>query len=80
MSDPSSFNLSLEQGVTSDMLIGLKPAAPRSYRISQAPLNASTFAPGSKCIIELPTWPDQSQSYLKFSVQVERQLGEQVFI
>ncbi len=76
MSDPTAFNLPLDQAVTSDMMIGLKPSAPRSrsYRISQPPLNASTFAPGSQCIIELPTgrkgtWLDQSQSYLKFAVQ-----------
>jgi hypothetical protein len=76
MTDSSGFNLPLDQAITSDMMIGLKPSAPRSrsYRISQAPVNASTFAPGSQCIIELPTgrkgtWLDQSQSYLKFSVQ-----------
>jgi hypothetical protein len=81
MSDPSLnntlFNLPIDQAVTSDMMLGLKPGAPRSrsYRISQAPLNASTFAPGSQCSVELPTgrkgtWLDQSQSYLKFSVQM----------
>ncbi len=74
MSDPSLnntlLNLPIDQAITSDMMIGLKPAAPRSqsYRISKAPLNGSTFAPGSQCSIELPTgrkgaWLDQSQSY-----------------
>ena len=76
MSDPSAILLPVHQALTSDMMLGLKPSAPksRSYRISVAPLNASTFAPGSQMIFELPTgrrgtWLDQSQSYIKFSVQ-----------
>ncbi len=42
MADPSLnntlFNLPIDQAITSDMMLGLKPAAPRSrsYRISQA--------------------------------------------
>ncbi len=61
MADPSLnntlFNLPIDQAITSDMMIGLKPAAPRSrsYRISQAPINGSNFLGGSECIIELPT-------------------------
>ena len=77
MSDPNAILLPVHQALTSDMMLGLKPSAPksRSYRISVAPLNASLFAPGSQVIFELPTgrrgtWLDQSQSYLKFSVQV----------
>jgi hypothetical protein len=76
MSDPSALNIPLHQALTSDMLLGLKPAAPksRSYRISIAPVNKSVFNPGDQVIFELPTgrkgtWLDQSQSYLKFSVQ-----------
>jgi hypothetical protein len=77
MSDSSSFQVpEIRQALTGDMLLGLKPAAPksRSYRISVAPTNNSVFVGGQQCIFELPvgrrgTWLDQSQSYLKFSVQ-----------
>ena len=76
MSDPSAIFLPVHQALTSDMMLGLKPSAPksRSYRISVAPLNGSTFGPSSQIIWELPTgrrgtWLDQSQSYIKFSVQ-----------
>ena len=76
MSDPSALNIPINQALTSDMLLGLKPCAPksRSYRISIAPINKSVFQPNDQIIIELPTsrkgtWLDQSQSYLKFSVQ-----------
>ena len=76
MSDPSALNVPVHQALTSDMLLGLKPAAPksRSYRTSIAPINKSVFAPGDHIIFELGTgkrgcWLDQSQSYLKFSVQ-----------
>jgi len=76
MSDPAAIQIPVQTGVTSDLLIGLKPSAPksRSYRISVAPLNKSTFSPGDQCIIELPvsrrgTYFDQSQSFLKFTVQ-----------
>jgi hypothetical protein len=77
MSDPSAIQIPVGQALTSDMLLGLKPSAPksRSYRLNVAPLNKAVFAPGDQIIIELPTgrkgtWLDQSQSYLKFSVQV----------
>ena len=76
MSDPSALNIPVSTALTSDMLLGLKPSAPksRSYRISIAPINKSVFAPADQIIFELPTgrkgtWLDQSQSYLKFSVQ-----------
>lgn len=76
MSDPSALNIPVHQALTSDMLLGLKPSAPksRSYRISIAPINKSVFNPGDQMIFEFPTgrkgtWLDQSQSYLKFSVQ-----------
>jgi hypothetical protein len=76
MSDPSAIQLPVHQALTSDMLLGLKPSAPksRSYRISVPPLNKNVFIPGDQMIFELPTgrkgtWLDQSQSYLKFSVQ-----------
>ena len=76
MSDPNAIQIPIGQALTSDMLLGLKPSAPksRSYRINVAPLNKSTFTPLDQIIIELPTgrkgtWLDQSQSYLKFSVE-----------
>lgn len=76
MSDPNAMNIPISQALTSDMLLGLKPSAPksRSYRISIAPVNKSIFTPLDQIIFELPTsrrgtWLDQSQSYLKFSVQ-----------
>ena len=76
MSDPNAIQIPIGQALTSDMLLGLKPSAPksRSYRINVAPLNKSVFVGGDQIIIELPTgrkgtWLDQSQSYLKFSVQ-----------
>lgn len=76
MSDPSAIQLPVDQALTSDMLLGLKPSAPksRSYRISVPPLNKNQFVPGDQVIFELPTgrrgtWLDQSQSYIKFSVQ-----------
>ena len=77
MSDPSAIQLPIHQALTSDMMLGLKPSAPksRSYRISVPPMNGSTFKEMNQMIFELPTgrrgtWLDQSQSYLKFSVQV----------
>lgn len=75
MSDPSAIQIPISTAVSSDLLLGLKPSAPksRSYRISVAPMNKSTFTGGDQIIIELPTgrkntWLDQSQSYFKFSV------------
>ena len=57
MSDPSAIQLPVNQALTSDMLLGLKPSAPksRSYRISVAPLNKNIFQPGDQMIFELPT-------------------------
>ena len=76
MSDPNAILLPIHQALTSDMLLVLKPSAPksRSYRISCAPMNGSKFNGSDQMIFELPTgrkgtWMDQSQSYLKFSVQ-----------
>ena len=76
MTDSSTLNLPLGIALTSDMQLGLKPSAPksRSYRISLPPINKSVFAPGDMMIFEIPTnrrgtWLDQSQSYIKFSVQ-----------
>jgi hypothetical protein len=76
MSDPTSLQIPLNQALTSDMLLGLKPSAPksRSYRINIAPINKNVFTPLDQIVFELPTgrrgtWLDQSQSYLKFSVQ-----------
>ena len=76
MSDPSAIQIPISQAVSSDLLLGLKPSAPksRSYRISVAPMNKSQFSGSDSIIIELPvsrkgTFFDQSQSYLKFTVQ-----------
>ena len=76
MSDPNSFNINMSEALTSSMILGLKPAAPRSrsYRASIPALNKAVFSPGDQIIIEIPTnrkgtWLDQSQSYFKFSVQ-----------
>jgi hypothetical protein len=76
MSDPSQINVPISTALTSDMMLGLKPAAPRSrsYRLSVAPLNRSTFSGNQQIVFELPTgrrgtWLDQSQTYLKFSVR-----------
>lgn len=76
MSDPSAMNIPVHTALTSDMLYGLKPSAPksRSYRISVAPMNKNIFTPGDQMVFELPvgrrgTYLDQSQSFLKFSVQ-----------
>jgi len=76
MSDPSQLHVPIHTALTSDMMLGLKPSAPksRSYRISIAPINNSVFTGGQQMIFELPTgrrgtWLDQSQTYLKFSVQ-----------
>ena len=76
MSDPTALNIPVTQALTSQMLLGLLPSAPksRSYRLSVAPLNKSTFVGGDQIIFEIPTgrkgtWLDQQQSYIKFSVQ-----------
>jgi len=76
MSDPSAIQLPVNQALTSDLLYGLKPSCPksRSYRINVAPLNKSVFVGGDQCIFEVPTsrpgtYLDNTQTYLKFSVQ-----------
>ena len=53
MSDPSAINLPIHTALTSDMMLGLKPSAPksRSYRISIAPMNKSTFSGGDQMIL-----------------------------
>jgi hypothetical protein len=78
MSDPSQINVPINTALTSDMMLGLKPAAPRSrsYRLSVAPLNKNVFTSVDQIVFELPTgragtWLDQSQTYLKFSVQCQ---------
>jgi len=76
MSDASQLNIPMHSALTSDMMLGLKPSAPRSrsYRLSVAPLNKTVFTSTDQIIFELPTgrrgtWLDQSQTYLKFSMQ-----------
>lgn len=78
MSDPSQINVPIQTALTSDMMLGLKPAAPRSrsYRLSVAPLNKTVFTSTDQIVFELPTgragtWLDQSQTFLKFSVQCQ---------
>ena len=76
MSDPSAINIPVNTALTSDLLYGLKPAAPksRSYRLNIAPLNKSVFQPLDSIVWEIPTgragtYLDNSQTFLKFSVQ-----------
>jgi len=77
MSDSNSLgNLAAHQALTGDMMLGLKPSAPRSraYRVSIAPNNKQVFGPTDCIYIDIPTsrpntWYDPAQSYLKFSVQ-----------
>lgn len=78
MSDPSAIQIPISTAVSSDLLLGLKPSAPksRSYRISIPPINKSSFFGQDMIVFELPTgrrgnFYDPSQSYLKFSVQVQ---------
>jgi hypothetical protein len=77
VTDTSQFPLPLEHRFTQDMMYGLKPSAlqSRSTRMRVAPLNGSTFTPGSQVIFEIPVgkgrncFLDQTQCYLKFDVQ-----------
>lgn len=76
--DSSQFQVPVHTALTSDMMLGLKPSAPksRSYRVNITPNNKSVFVPLDTISIDIPTgrhgtWLDQSQSYLKFSVQVK---------
>jgi len=76
MSDPSAIQLPVNQALTSDLLYGLKPSCPKSksYRISVNPLNKNIFSGGDCAIFECPSgrpgsYLDNSQTYLKFSVQ-----------
>ena len=76
MTDNSGLNIGVAQALTGDMMLGLKPSAPRSraYRVSIAPNNKQIFGPTDTIYIDIPTsrpntWYDPSQSYLKFSVQ-----------
>ena len=78
MTDTTGLQVPLNKSLTSDMMLGLKPAAPksRSYRMSLPPLNKSVFTATDQIIFEIPTgrkgtWLDQSQSYLKFGVQCQ---------
>ena len=74
--DHSLGNIGAHQALTGDMMLGLKPSAPRSraYRVSIAPNNKQVFGPTDCIYIDIPTsrpntWYDPAQSYLKFSVQ-----------
>ena len=77
MSDSSSLgNIGAHQALTGDMMLGLKPSAPRSrsYRVSTAPNNKQIFGPTDCIHVDIPTsrpntWYHPAQSYLKFSVQ-----------
>jgi hypothetical protein len=57
MSDPSAIQIPIQTAVTSDLLLGLKPSAPksRSYRISIPPINKSVFNQTDMIVFELPT-------------------------
>ena len=92
MTDNSTLQIPLHTAVTSDMQLGLKASAPRSrsYRLSVPPINKSLFSPGDQAIWEIPTSRkgthlDQSQSYIKFSVQCASttacsQLGSGIYV
>jgi hypothetical protein len=77
--DPStslSSQVPVQTSLTSDMMLGLKPSAPksRSYRVNLPPSNKAVFTALDQMIFDVPTgrpgtWLDQSQSYLRFSVQ-----------
>jgi hypothetical protein len=76
MTDPSGMQIPLNKSLTSDMMLGLKPTAPksRSYRLSLPAMNKSVFTANDQIVFEIPTgrkgtWLDQTQSYLKFGVQ-----------
>ncbi len=76
MSDPSAIQIPVTTSLTSDMALGLKPSAPksRSYRMNIPAMNKQSFTALDQIVIEIPSgrrnnWLDQSQSYLKFSVQ-----------
>jgi len=79
MSNPSSIQIpDIHVSLTSDMMLGLKPSAPssRAYRVNIAPNNKQLFTPSDMITIDIPTsrpntWYDPSQSYLKFSVQLQ---------
>ena len=75
MTDTSNFQVPLGKSLTSDMMYGLKPSAPksRSYRMNIPAMNKSTFVGGDQVIFEIPsgrrgTYLDQSQCYYKFCV------------
>ena len=74
--DNSALNIQNHVALTSDMMLGLKPSAPRSraYRVNIPPNNKQVFSSTDVIYIDIPTsrpntWYDPSQSYLKFSVQ-----------
>jgi hypothetical protein len=76
-SDPTNIAVPTHQALTGDMMLGLKPSAPksRSYRYNISPSNKSVFVPLDTLSIDVPTsragtWLDPQQSYLKFCVQV----------
>ena len=76
MSNDLASPFPIQKALTSDMMLGLKTTAPksRSYNVSISPSNKSVFAPTDQMIFDIPvgrpgTWLDQSQTYLKISVQ-----------
>ena len=73
MNDPLPMN---PKAISSDLMYNMKASSfpGTSYRASLQPQNASSFQPGSLCVITIPagrvnTVYDQSQSYLRFTVQ-----------
>ena len=76
MSNDLASTVPIQKALTSDMQLGLKTTAPksRSYNVSISPSNKSVFIPNDQIIFDIPTgrhgtWLDQSQTYLKLSVQ-----------
>ena len=78
MSDPSAINLNIPIGITSDLMLSLKPSAPKSKtsRVSIPSMNKSVFKPQDTVIFEIGTgrkgsYLDQSQSFFKFALKVK---------
>ena len=70
MSEPNAINLPIPIGCSNDLILGLKPSAPRSrtQRVTIPSMNKSTFNPQDTIIFEIGSgkkgsYLDQSQSF-----------------
>lgn len=78
MTDSSNIHAPVNKSLTSDMLYGLKPAAPtsRSFKQNIPSMNKNVFVAGDQAIFEIPsgrkgTYLDPCQTFFKFSVQTQ---------